>query len=47
MLINNYDKETITEAYNILEKHYSELTHEETETLYSLKLLTMRLNTKK
>ena len=43
MLINNYDKDIITEAYRILKKHYNELDHEETETLYSLKLLVERL----
>ena len=38
-----YDKDIITEAYRILKKHYNELDHEETETLYSLKLLVERL----
>lgn len=43
MLINNFDIETITKTYRILKKHYNELDHEETETLYSLKLLVERL----
>lgn len=46
MLVNNYDIETITAAYNVLDKYYDVLDHDEAEVLYSLGLLVERLNDK-